>query len=255
MIDSSYVRMGGDLERVLQTGIGNNRRAAQTFFQFLMRGGREQQIREAWRWMDERGFASRPLARSWANRLLQQDHAEEAATVWMRHGATDTGAYRRSNWVDNAGFEEPLTGEGFDWLAEPCAGVKTAWDERIVHAGSHSLRLELDAADNLDFHHISQRVWLEPGRYRLSGWVRTSGLTTDQGVGFRLAGTGNAGDSNVLTPAAVGSQPWTRLSAEFSTHAPARLAKVEIVRRPSEKFDNRPHGTAWIDDVEIQRLP
>jgi len=254
MVFSSYVRMDGDLDRVLETGIGANPRAARTFFQFLLRGRGEARLSRAWGWIEQRGYATRPLARSWANRLLQRNHPDEAATVWMRHGAGDAGVYRISNWVDNSGFEDQWTGEAFDWVAEPRTGVKTSWDAQVVHSGRHSLRLDLDAADNLDFHHVSQRVWLDPGRYRLSGWVRTSGLTTDQGVGLRLTGTGNSAGPDVSTPTATGSRDWTRLSAEFTLRAPARLARVEIVRHPSDKFDNRPHGTAWIDDVAIQRL-
>jgi tetratricopeptide (TPR) repeat protein len=254
MVFSSYVRMGGGLDGVLDTGIGNNPRAARTFFQFLLRGGGEERLSRAWRWIDGRGYTTRPLARSWANWLLQRGRAGEAAAVWMQHGAGDAGVYRISNWVDNAGFEDQWTGGAFDWVVDPSPGVKTVWDAQVVHSGRHSLRLDLDAVDNLDFHHVSQRVWLDPGRYRLSGWVRTMGFTTDQGVGLRLTGAGNAADPDVSTPAIAGSREWTQLSAEFTLRAPARLARVEIVRHPSEKFDNRPHGTAWIDDVAIQRL-
>jgi tetratricopeptide (TPR) repeat protein len=254
MVFSSYVRMGGSLDRVIETGIGNNPRAARTFFQFLLRGGGEERLSRAWRWIDGRGYATRPLARSWANWLLQRGRPDEAAAVWMQHGAGDAGVYRISNWVDNAGFEDQWTGEAFDWVVEPPPGVKTSWDDQVVHSGRHSLRLDLDAATNLDFHHVSQRVWLDPGRYRLSGWVRTNGLTTDQGVGLRLTVAGNAASPDVSTPAIAGSREWTQLSAEFTLRAPARLARVEIFRHPSEKFDNRPHGTAWIDDVAIQRL-
>lgn len=144
--------------------------------------------------------------------------------------------------------------EAFDWVAEPRPGVKAVWDPQVVHSGRHSLRLDLAAADNLDFHHVFQRVWLDPGRYRLSGWVRTDGLTTDQGVGLRLTGADNAAGPDASTPTITGSREWTQLSAEFTLRAPARLARVEIVRHPSDKFDNRPHGTAWIDDVAIERL-
>jgi tetratricopeptide (TPR) repeat protein len=259
MVFSSYVRMGGDPDRVLETGIGGNARAAGTFFRFLLRRGGEERLSRTWDWLDRRGYATRPLARSWANWLLQRNHPEEGAAVWLRHGAADAGVYRISNWrisnwVDNAGFEERWTGDAFDWVSEPCPGVKTVWDESVVHAGRHSLRLDLDAAGNLDFHHVSQRVWLDPGRYRLSGWVRTNGLTTDRGVGLRLAGAGNAADADNSTPTLAGTREWTQLSKEFTFRAPARLARVEIFRPPSEKFDNRPHGTAWIDDVAIQRL-
>lgn len=254
MVFSEYVRMGGDLDRVLETGIGNNRRAARTFFKFLMRGGSEQRLSETWRWIETRGYATRPLARSWANWLLQRDRPEEAVAVWARHGASDAGVYRISNWIDNAGFEDPWTGEGFDWLVEESPGVKAVRDGQVAHSGRYSLRLDVDAADNLDFHHVSQLVWLEPGHYKLSGWVRTNGLTTDQGVGFRLIGAHNAASPDVSTPTVVGTQDWTMLSADFTLGAPARLARVEIVRRPSGKFENRPHGTAWIDDVGIQRL-
>lgn len=254
MVFSSYVRMGGDLDRVLGAGVGNNPRAAGTFFQFLMRRGDEPALSKTWHWMDMRGYATRPLARSWANWLLQKNRPEEAAAVWKRHGATDAGRYMISNWIDNGSFESQWTGEGFDWQVEACPGVKTIWDDRVAHSGHRSLRLDLEAEDNLDFHHVSEPVWLEPGRWRLSSWIRTSGLTTDQGIGLRLLDPRDTAGTDLSTPEAAGTQYWTQISTEFTFRGPARLAKVAIVRRPSEKFDNRPRGTAWIDDVELRRL-
>ena len=50
------------------------------------------------------------------------------------------------------------------WKVIDVAGVKAVRDETKPHSGSSSLRLDFDAPDNIWFRHVSQFVWLEPGR-------------------------------------------------------------------------------------------
>jgi hypothetical protein len=95
----------------------------------------------------------------------------------------------------------------------------------------------------VDFHHVWQNVWLIPGRYRLSAWIRTDGLTTDEGVGVRVG--------SAHTTALAGNNGWTEVAVELTVPA-ARMARVEVFREPSMKFESRPRGSVWIDDVGLR---
>jgi hypothetical protein len=119
----------------------------------------------------------------------------------------------------------------------------------MAHSGARSLRLAFDSADNLDYHHYMQRVWLEPGAWRLEGWIRTRDFSTDRGVGLAIA------ELSAYTPDVSGTHDWTHVAATFTVSGAPRLVEVRIVRRPSLDFDNHPHGTAWVDDVAIRNLP
>jgi tetratricopeptide (TPR) repeat protein len=252
---SSFLRMGGDIHGVLDTGIGKNRRAAGSFFRFLLARGTANQVDIVGQWMEERGLIDRALGREWAVWLLAANRPAEAAALWSRGRTQAKGVYQVPNRIDNGGFEAEPTGKGFDWRVVEAAGAKAARDETRAHSGSSSLRLDFDGSDNIYFRHVSQLAWLEPGRYRLSAWVRTESLTTDRGVGLRIVDPNRPAALESFTEAVTGSADWTRVSTDFTVPAPARLATVEIVRQPSLRFDNRPRGTAWVDDVELRRLP
>jgi hypothetical protein len=256
MMFRSSMRMT-DAKSVLAAGIGSNARAVRAFFDFLIRNGSRSDLEETWHWMDSRGFAAPKQSREWADWLLTAKHPGEAASVWATHLALNPAEYEKSNWIDNGGFEQDWSGQAFEWTSLPCPGVSIAADSKAGHTGGRALRLEVDAVDNLDFHHFFQRSWLKPGRYRLEGWVRTREFTTDQGIGLRAVASveGREPAIDAFTPPVSGTQEWTRIAQDFTVGTPGRLVEVQIVRKPSWAFDNQPRGTAWVDDVRVVPLP
>jgi hypothetical protein len=152
---------------MLDTGIGNNARAAGSFFDFMIANGNRADLEEMWRWMELRGYADSRQSREWVDVLLRANETAEAAEVWTRHVAVDPGQYGSADWIDNGGFEKDWTGGGLDWNSAAAAGVNVAADASVAHDGKRSLRLDVDSGENLDFHHFFQRTWMPPGRYRL----------------------------------------------------------------------------------------
>src|SRR5579863_10241972 len=109
MIFNSWTRLGGELNEILQAGIGNNTRAAEGFFLFLIgandTGANDaSRLVETWKWMEGRSYVTRPLARTWAGWLAGRRRDSDAFAVWKRYVALDSG-YGVSNWIDNSGFE------------------------------------------------------------------------------------------------------------------------------------------------------
>lgn len=263
MVFRSWVRMGVTANAIRAEGVGTNRRAAVAFFQFLQgetpqRQAKTTQLDEYWDWIERAGYADRPLARSWADWLLARNEPAQAAAVWARHVAADPASYRVTDWIDNGGFEQDLSGDGFDWTVSPPPGVTAVQDNQQHHTGSHSLRLDFSGLANVDFHQVEQRVWLTPGRYRLSAWIRTESLSTDQGIAVRLIAEQSPGKQSavldVSTAALTGTHGWTEESVEFTVSAPGQLAQVQLVRHRSLDFDNKVRGSAWIDDVALRPL-
>ena len=255
MIFRSWVRMAGGVRRMLDTGIGTNARAARAFFDFMIANGSRTDLDEVWRWMETRGYVVRQQSRERVDVLLRSNETAEAAEVWNRHVAIDPGQYRSSDWIDNGGFEKDWTGGGFDWNSVASPGVNVAADGAVAHDGKRSLRLDINSDENLDFHHFFQRTWMPPGRYRLEGWVRASGFSTDQGIGLRAWEPGHESELNAFTPTVFGTRDWERVAQDFTVAGRARMVEIQVVRRPSLDFDNHPHGTAWIDDIHVRRLP
>lgn len=255
MIFANYWRLGGALDHVWAVGIGNQRRAATAFFRYLVGHGDESALSFSWASLERLGFAGDPDARIWAQWLLEHHRPGPAASVWKAYSASEPGSYRDTNWLDNPSFESEWKPGGFDWSVLPFPGIRTTMDNRVSHTGQRSARLDFVAADfdgmaNQDFHHLGQPVVLVPGRYELSAWVRTSALTTDEGVGVRLVDPSTNTVFGV-TRKVRGTADWTHVSVLFTVPAPAGQLRAEIVRMKSLSFVNRPNGTAWVDDLVL----
>ena len=254
MVFRSWIRMAGDISRILSQGIGTNARAARAFFDFLVSNGDKPGVDETWRWLELHGFTASHQSRERVDMLLRSNAPAEAAGVWANYLTSDRAAYGRSHWIDDSGFERDWEGGGFDWNSLACPGVSASVDNVGAHSGGRSLRLDFDSKENLDFHHFFKRTWIAPGKYRLDGWIRTSGFTTDQGVGLHAVEPGHETEVNASSTAITGTTPWTHVSVDFVIAGAARMIQIQIVRKPSLNFDNHPRGTAWVDDVQVQPL-
>ena len=234
MVFNSWTRFDSDQNEILQLGIGANARAADAFFRFLMGSnpigpGAESRLFDTWKWMEGHSYVTRPLARAWAGWLDGRGREQDAFLIWKRYVALDS-AYGVTNWIDNSGFESEPAGLGFDWRIQPSPGVKAELDSAVARSGHSSLRLEFDGSENLDFHHVAERLWLPAGRYRLTGWMRTANLSTDQGLALVLNG--------VATPSLSGVHDWTQVSADVTVRnaagkSAASLGEVRAVRQRS----------------------
>lgn len=250
MVFSSWMRLGGDLKLVLDGGVGTNPRAAEALFRFLLSDRQspesaEKARAETWAWLEAHSKVNEALARTWVDWLIAHHREADAVPVWKRYAASDP-QWAVRDWIDNGGFEKTPSGDGFDWRITDPAGVKTAVDPSVAHSGRSSLRLDFDGTVNVEFQHVAQRVAPPPGRYRLSAWVKTADLSTDQGVALFFNGAS--------TPALNGTHDWTELSTEVTVPSGASPGEVQLVRRRSLRFDSKPRGKVWVDDVTLRKV-
>ena len=194
--------------------------------------------------------------------LVQAHRINDAHRVWTQAAAladlNPSPNDAPGSLIWDGGFETGLNSGGFSWVYAPASlGVQSSSDTKEKHSGERSLRLVFDGRRNVDFSGICHIAFVEPNAsYRFSAWVHTQGLTTDQGVRFRLEWTGNAHNSAVETPDIHGTQPWTEISVPWTATGDAsRQVRVCISRKPSDEFGSRIHGSAWIDDVALTPAP
>ena len=128
--------------------------------------------------------------------------------------------------------------------------VAVALDSNVARSGKHSLKIQFDGQANVDYHHAFQTALVTPGVYRFQGFVRADGITTDQGLGFRISGEG----LSVTTDQVVRTSDWTRLEQTVRVPDRTELLTIHVVRQKSLKFDSRIAGTVWIDDVSLTRV-
>jgi len=253
-IFSSYDRMGVTQEEVLQAGLPDSERAAQSYFRHLVAKGSPEQVQAGWNWVESRSFADDRLADEYVRYLVRSGQYETAAGAWAAHTSSRERGYRDSNWLFNGGFEREPAGTIFDWRITPAEGVQASRDSGEAASGKWSLRVRFEGKENVSYHHVSQMAVVEPGMYRFRALMQTEAVTTDEGVGFRIVDAEDPQRLDVSTERLAGTQRWREVEQAFRVPERTRLLEIEISRKPSLRFDNKISGTVWVDAAVLERV-
>ncbi len=188
--------------------------------------------------------------------LIQKRETEQLADAWSALGKRfpeKIGSLSAApNLVANGGFESDILNGGLDWRVVPVEGGRVSVDLQEAFEGKRSLRVDFDGTQNLDYGHLFQYVLVRPNtRYRVSGYMRAEGVTTDSGPRFQVFDPYDAGKEFLATESVIGTSAWAEQRLAFKTAADTRLLLIRIARPPSGKFDNKIAGTVWIDGVRL----
>jgi hypothetical protein len=52
----------------------------------------------------------------------------------------------------------------------------------------------------------------------------------------------------------IGTNGWTRVEQTVRVPEATKLLEIQVIRKPTIKFENKVSGTAWIDDVSLSRI-
>lgn len=239
------------LENLVPAELSHYRR----YLAFLTAHGLPSESVETWKRMKALGPDKRDYLR-FTGFLISSDRIEEARAEWddfvKRFGIAE-GKRPDDELVWNGGFELPLENGGFDWETGRHEGVRIFRDRDIKQAGDASLSVSFDGKTNPGLSIVRQVVPLMPGKYRLGAYIRTDGLTTQNGIIMEVSGL-NCGPFVMKTEPVTGTVMWRRTDLEFELPANCRAVRISIKREKSSKFDNKISGDAWIDSVVVKRL-
>ena len=187
--------------------------------------------------------------------LVAQQKFEEAGAVWRQAAGRDVDsepAYAGNSIVYDGGFEKDISDGGFGWRQSDAMGADFDFDTDVKHSGSRSARLIFDGTKNLSYEGLFQYVLVSPRtRYRFQGFLRTDQISTESGMRFEIVDPKDKPHLDVVTSNETGTLPWTLEQIDFTTGPNSHLILIRLVRRPSERLDNKLRGTVWIDDVTI----
>lgn len=188
--------------------------------------------------------------------LIQKREAQQLAEAWSALGERfpeKVGSLRvPPNLVANGSFESDILNGGLGWRVVPTAGATVSVDSLDAIDGARSMRIEFDGTQNVDYGHVLQYVLVRPNtRYRFSGYVRTSAITTDSGPRFQIFDPYDSGRIFAETGNTVGTSPWTEQNLDFKTPTSTRLLLIRVARPASGKFDNKIRGTVWVDKLRL----
>ena len=133
------------------------------------------------------------------------------------------------------------------------------WELSAVGGASHRvegevLAVELDGTKDVNYYHAQKHMPAEPlAGYRLTGWVKTEGLTTASGASFQIGdGRGwTATQSAACSPSVIGTSDWTKLEIDYVALGDAKDLQI-IARRISGPGVVK--GRAWYRGIEVRKF-
>jgi len=254
VIFSEYIRIVDRAEDVLRFGLPEGRRAERSWLQFLIQARRLDDAQRTWDWVVGRGYADSALAGEYVEFLIRQGHPDSAASAWAQYMGARANDYDKSTYIFNGDFESDPVQSPFDWNVARIEGVAVTRDFTTAWSGKCSLRISFAGTQNLGFAAASQLAFVRPGTYRFQAFIRTEALTTDQGIRFRISDAEVPARLDEVFGQFIGSNPWSSVDHDLVVAPKTRLLRIEVIRQPSMKFDNKVDGTAWIDQLKLEPL-
>ena len=240
----TYQGSGFVFSDTLDYGIPSNETAARAYLRYLIINGDASRCEECWDWIRNRSFADDALAGDYAAFLFRAGEYLKARETWVDYLGERRGGYPEYNLVYNPGMELEFGTCPFDWKLADRSYVRMTREREGAREGRYALHLAFNGRENPSFRHTVQSVYLEPGRYRFRGWIRTDSITTEEGVGIRIAG--------FETERISGTVDWKMLEHTFTLEEP-ELIRIEIIREPSSMSFSRLKGTVYLDDFLLTR--
>jgi hypothetical protein len=105
----------------------------------------------------------------------------------------------------------------------------------------------------VSYNNISQSARVLPGSYVLRAWVRTEGVTTNEGPRIEVQDAESAARLNLRSDSFLGTRGWTPIAIPFAVGPATNVIAVRVIRDPSQKFDSKINGTFWIDSLSVTR--
>ncbi|MFO7971124.1 MAG: hypothetical protein R6U40_05160, partial [Desulfobacterales bacterium] len=218
------------------------------YLEWLMQWGRPDDAQITWNKILADGIQNEDIRLKYIHFLIDRRRVPLAAEI--RKSSTGIQG------MTNPGFEDPITGWGFDWRYT--ANNKGKWSIRRIlseaFSGTCSLKIRFEGTENISFAHLYQIVPVDPlTPYRLTyGW-RSQNITTDQGPFVDIYGY----DCNGVYfkgPMMLGTHPWQDQDMEFTVPEDCHAVVVRLIRQPSHRFDNKIAGVLWLDDFQLEKM-
>jgi tetratricopeptide (TPR) repeat protein len=237
-----YLQSNLKFPDTLTYGIPAEQPLAQAYMRYVIRDSDSAKVEMCWDWIISHAFADDKLAGEYLNFMIRIGRPEKARDSWSNYLGKSKGSYLQTNLLYNPGFESDPLPIPFDWKILKSGGAEATRDSEIRHDGKWSLHIAFDGKENPAYRHVNQYVFLDPGMYLFKGFLRADGITTEQGIGFRIGSS--------TTEQIIGTTDWKELAQTIEVREPS-LLRLEVFRNTSRKIDNKLSGTVWVDDLEL----
>jgi tetratricopeptide (TPR) repeat protein len=250
----TYSRLDIPIEEMLDKGVPVVSTAAEPLLQFWIDEKKVPEATATWNWMMQHSLTTEKSCGSYVSFLVANNQIDKAAEEWRRANPKTTAHYQVLNWVFNGGFEmEPEPGP-FDWHIESTPDVEATRVQDVSRDGQWSVKLTFGGQTNVDYHGVYQDTVVKPGQWKLRGFLKLDGITTDQGISIRVYDLAQPSRLDARTDARTGSSFWNEVERAFVVGPETKLVRVEIMRDQSRKIDSKIAGGVWVDSIDLSPI-
>jgi tetratricopeptide (TPR) repeat protein len=146
----------------------------------------------------------------------------------------------------NGSFESESMQGAFDWRFSSTDDAEVRRDTTVYKEGLASLQVSFSGKQNIDFAGVVHDLVVEPGKsYNLTFWMKTEGISTNEGMFVEVAGC----QACTPSPKQTGTTYWQQFRIPFT--AAMDMVTVRLRRVPTDKFDNLLKGKVWLDGFDL----
>ena len=202
--------------------------------------------------MHAAGALDRDEENRWQDWMLRSGNWGAAYAYWASARLRQGRAPARLPLLDNGGFDEVVSGSGFDWHVGDVPGVLLDFG---VDAGARGRAAHLRfSGREVAVIPLSHPLLLAPGRFRLSYRARSQGLRAELGLEWVLECVPGGATVAVDLPRIRDEiRGWHAFEGAFEVPATGCTGQWLRLRNPAAGVAAQLWGDLWLDDVAISR--
>jgi tetratricopeptide (TPR) repeat protein len=191
--------------------------------------------------------------RVYIERLRKGGQITEAYLVWVN--GLNEAAQGHLGLLHNGGFEVEPSNTGFGWHLNGTDKVLVNTATTYGIDGKKALHLIFKGRE-IASGNVFQRLFLDPGTYRVSGKVRSDSLETKDGIKWVVRcgypGVEPLGESERF----LGSGEWRDFTFEFQVQeeCAAQEIRLDSGRSSATPTERKITGGVWFDGMSIRKL-
>lgn len=170
--------------------------------------------------------------------LMANGRYEQAYLYWLQ--SLPPARLATLGLLYNGHFDYPVSNMAYDWVVAPASGT-------VIETGTSDKGPTLDIGflgDGADFKNVTHDLILNPGRYRLTGYVRADHFENQRGLRWRIAclerdGTGSGENALGTSDLVSGDRSWQPFVLAFEVPASGCRAQRLVLELPARTAAER----------------
>jgi hypothetical protein len=240
---SYLTRSGVPVSRLAGTAVPPLPSAAAAWSSWLRESGSNADLLDLWSWMRKNQLVDRKSATDFAWTFWRRKAFATAQDTWMDWLGSSSNGYLHPQRLANARFEDEPNGSPFDWTSTSTPGAEIRRDG--------GLEINFSGTTNIDFANVSQFTTVSSGLYRFSAEIAAQNITTDQGPFFHIFDPANPGRLSVESSPVKATVTRSWITLDLPVGPGTEALKIQIERRPSQKFDDKIAGMLHVYQVSL----